>query len=235
MSSRLAPPEVLSLNAREWLTPLTGIEAEHGEARLKRDTYAKGIYRMEGIGGYEYFHVRGPGRMPVTALQRREPTGQWKTWMVDDPLHWIGMRERVMDLPAGRLLVAGLGLGLFAHHLMERPDITQIDVVEIDADVIALIEPTLPDDPRRELVHDDFYRYIAEPIIGLGIDPVDPAWRAEQEAHPRYDAVLWDLAVGGVDETRGDFLTSLAEVLTWLPGATLSQFGLRNNERTILG
>lgn len=216
MSIRVEPPATRVVIAREWHTPLTGVERQHGAARLRADTYAKGIYPMEGIGGYEYVHVRGPGRMPVAVLQRRTPQGGWKTWMVDDPLHWDGMRERVMDLPPGRLLVAGLGLGLFAHHLMERPDITAIDVIEIDPDVIGLIEPTLPDDPRRRIVNADFYRYI-------------------REQQPQHDAVLWDLAVGGPEETRGDFYRALGEVTMHMPGAVLSCFGLRDGKRTILG
>lgn len=221
------PPGTLVVPAREWSTPLTGVTGQHGNARLRQTTYARGLYPMEGIDGFEYVRVRGPGRMPVTTLQRREyvtgsrnVTPRWNTWMVDDPLHWYGMRQRVMALPPGRLLVAGLGLGLFAHHLLERPDITSVEVVEIDPDVIALVAPTLPDHPDLTIVEADFYMHLR---------------RFQRDGWPMPDAVLWDLAVGGPDDTRADFYRSLAEVTFNLPGVHLSQFGLRGNKQTILG
>jgi len=174
-------------------------------------SYGRGGYwRMEGTGGYEFFRVRG-GRLTVMSLDRREPgRKRWKTWMVDDPLHWYGMRELVLDLPPGRLLVAGLGLGLFAHHLMDRPDITSIEVIEIDPDVIALVEPTLPDDPRRVIVRGDYYDRISD--------------------GPAPDAVLWDLAVGTEDQTRPDFLKAQLLTAVYLPGTPLFCFGLRREK-----
>lgn len=208
---------VRKIVARDWRTPLTGKQYQWGNARLRQSTSGKGYYRMEGIEGFELYEIIGPGRMPVTQLQRRDGA-RWKTWMVDDPLHWYGMRERVMSLPAGRLLVAGLGLGLFAHHLMERPDITEVVVVEIDEDVANLIKPSLPDHLSLSVVVGDFYDFLK---TGTGI------WKP--------DAVLWDLAVGQVNETRADFYRSLAEVNAALPGVHLSQFGLRGNAQTIIG
>jgi hypothetical protein len=241
--------QVLRVPAREWATPLTGVERQHGDARLKQVTYPKGYYRMEGMGGYELYEVVGPGRMRVTCLQRRQfidktPTGQhatyslregakWKTWMIDDPLHWVGMRERVMALPPGRLLVAGLGLGLFAHHLMERPDITEVVVVEIDPDVVNLIVPTLPDRPNLKVVTADFYTYLQE-HGRFEWDPGAGEWK-EREVEWQPDAVLWDLAVGGPNETRSDFYRGLAAVATAFPGVALSQFGLLDNKQTIVG
>ena len=182
---------------------------------------------MEGIEGFEFVKVE-KARLPVTMLQRREfshrygngsRATKWKTWMVDDPLHWFGMRERVMSLPPGKLLVAGLGLGLFAHHLMARPDITEVLVIEIDLDVINLILPTLPDHPNLTVMQGDFYEFAAKSKGAI--------WQP--------DAVLWDLAVGGPDETRGDFYRGLAATVTAFPNAHLSQFGLRDNKQTILG
>lgn len=217
MTVRLDLDRTLRLRAREWSTPLTGKDTQWGDARLRPTTYRAGLYPMEGIEGYDYLRVQGPGRMPVTCLQRRSGE-RWETWMVDDPLHWYGMRQRVLTLPPGRLLVAGLGLGLFAHHLLERPDITEYVVVEIDPDVVDLMTAYLPDDPRRSIIRGDFYRVIAD-------------WSSEW----RPDAVLWDLAVGTPEATRGDFYRGFAAVMVAFPETHLSQFGLRNNAQTILG
>jgi hypothetical protein len=207
-------PFTLEIDGRTWRTPLTGVEAcESGNARLKPVAYARGgYYRLEGQGGYEFFYVKG-GRLPVMSLQRRVPgRKQWRTWMVDDPLHWRAMRELVLRLPAGRLLVAGLGLGLFAHHLLlERPDITDVEVVEIDPDVIALVAPTLPADPRLRINEGDYYDRIR-----AGSPP---------------DAVLWDLAVGNQEQTKPDFVKAFVLTAACLPGTPLFCFGLRDTPR----
>lgn len=51
----------------------------------------------------------------------------------------------------GRCLVHGLGLGCTVKGLLSRPEVASIDVVEVDADVIALVEPHLRCD--RLVVH----------------------------------------------------------------------------------
>jgi hypothetical protein len=226
---------LLEVDARKWRTPLTGIEQEHLDARLKPTSYARGFYRMEQMAGYEMYRVMN-GRLPVQRLQRRvydRPRPYWKTWMVDDPLHWLGMRQVVMDLPPGKLVVAGLGLGLFAHHIAaERADITEIVVVEIDHDVVDLIVLTLPDSlfepnaagrPRLQIVRGDYYEFIA----GMSHNREHGLWWP--------DAVLWDLAVGEQRDTRSDFYRALAATSTELPNVPLFCFGLRAGKRTILG
>lgn len=211
MSRRPTLPLTLEVDGRTWRTPLSDVGyREHGDARLIPMPYTRGgYYRMEGTGGYEFFTIRYQ-RITVMTLQRRAPgRKRWRTWMVDDPLHWYGMRELVMDLPPGRLLVAGLGLGLFAHHLQDRPDITDIEVIEIDPDVIALVVPTLPADPRLRIVQGDYYERICD-----GDSP---------------DAVLWDLAVGKQEQTMPDFQKAGILTTVYLPGTPLFRFGLRRS------
>lgn len=207
-------PGTLEIDGTTWRTPLTEVGyRECGGARLKPVPYRRGGYwHMEGTGGYEFYTIRRRG-LTVTSLQRRVPgRRRWQTWMVDDPLHWNAMREIVMDLPPGRLLVAGLGLGLFAHHLQERPDITDIEVVEIDPDVISLVTPTLPTDPRLRIVEGDYY---------ARIDNTDDV----------PDAVLWDLAVGDQEQTLPDFQKAMILTTVYLPGTPLFCFGLRRGPR----
>jgi len=42
---------------------------------------------------------------------------------------------------AGRVLIHGLGLGMFLGAVLRKPEVTHVTVVEIDADVIALVGP----------------------------------------------------------------------------------------------
>lgn len=192
------------LHGRNWKTPLTDVPLKTvGTARLKRVNY-NGVYRHNGVLGYEFYSVRG--WMKVTALQIKDGR-RWKTWMVDDPVHWDGMKEAVEDLPAGRILVAGLGLGLMLHHMASEPRFTEITVIERDPDVIKLILPTLPKDPRVTIIAADYYRYI-------------------KTTTETYDGVLWDLAVGNPAETREDVMKGHI-VTRALLGIEPRIFGLR--------
>jgi len=192
-----------------WTTPLTAVPARRvRDARIKRGSYARGFFEMHNVGGAQYYHVNK--RIPITELQERE-VGGWKTWMVDDPLHWLGMGEKVEDLPPGVVLVAGLGLGLMLHHMKEQDRFTRITVVERSRSVIDLITPTLPDDPRVAIVCDDFYSYIRklsdEKIVGPP------------------DAILWDLAVGEQAETIWQFRVGYGNVKHYFPNVDLHMFG----------
>jgi len=171
----------------KWKTPLTDLPVvEVGNARLAATMYKRGFYAMEGMYGYDFYWVRS--RFKVRALERRSRDGSWKVWMVDDPLHWVGMKAYVEELPPGEILVGGLGLGLCLHHMASLDKFTKITVVEVDRDVIDLISPTLPSDDRVTIVNDDFYRYIGP--------------------EKRFDGILWDLAVGTWHEKVGDISTA---------------------------
>lgn len=43
----------------------------------------------------------------------------------------------------GRVLINGLGLGMFASHCLSQDNIKHVDIVEIDKDIIAMVEPHL--------------------------------------------------------------------------------------------
>jgi hypothetical protein len=191
-----------------WQTPLTNIPAQTvGQARLRHIKKTRGIYHFEGMNGFEFYEVTKS--FQCAYLQRTGPRGGWHTWMTDDPLHWTSMKLLCNRLPAGRILCAGLGLGLMVHHLCGRKDISQIHVIELSQDVIDLIKPTLPKDKRIKITNANFYDYI------------------RQEQACAHDAVLWDLAVGTPAETKSDFLYAFVQVKAELPDIPLYQFGLR--------
>jgi len=200
------------IDGRTWRTPLTQVPLRTvRSARLKKVHY-RGTYHNEGIDGFEYW--RSTTWLPVIILQqwqgRRRPGERWKIWMVDDPVHWHGMAEAVADLPAGEILVAGLGLGLMLHHMAAQPRFTRITVVENNRDVVELMQPTLPPDPRVTIVVDDFYRVLA--------------------TQPPVDGVLWDLATGSPSETFADLVTGKTMVQLYLGGGVpVVQFGVRRS------
>lgn len=54
----------------------------------------------------------------------------------------------------GHVLIAGLGLGMIVHAILENPEVLSVTVVEKYADVIKLVGPTLTD-PRVKCVEGD--------------------------------------------------------------------------------
>lgn len=195
------------VNGSHWATPVQRLWGRvAGDARVIRNFYPQGFYRFEGTFGYELYEVKR--RMPVSLLQRKMG-GAWRTWMVDDPLHWYAMGELVRQLPAGRILCAGLGLGLMLHHLVRRGDVPAITVVEVDPNVTQLVKPSLPSDPRIEIVHDDWEGFLSK-------------------ASGRFDGVLWDLAVGSPVATAQDMTRAAFVHDQTLKGVPLLRFGLRD-------
>ena len=193
---------ILLVYADEWETaPMRYPLSSVGHAKITREAQEKGLYHMHGMGGYEYYVHDSP--LPITEL---EIGG--KTWMVDDPLHWIGIQEFVKHAPPGSILCAGLGLGIVVHHLVKRDDITSIMVVEWDKDVIELITPNLPDDDRVQIINDDYWGYII--------------------SAPLPDAILWDLAVGEGYNPEVNRIFKYATVMhnVFMPGVPYALFGV---------
>lgn len=119
--------------------------------------YCKGVYHMEGVMGYEQLQVLKP--IEFSRLQVKDPGSKWKTLMVDDPMHWLGMQELASLAMPGSVLVAGLGLGLILHHLVKRDDIDKIVVIEIDPEVISFISPYIPKDSRINIINANFFTF----------------------------------------------------------------------------
>lgn len=148
----------------EWRTPATDYpEKELGSVRIVHGFYDYGYFHNYGIRGYKFFSVTK--QIPVTSLEIKETNDGkiWKTWMVDDPPHWWSMQDYARN-SVGMVLVAGLGLGLVTHELLNNIDVDSITVIEKNKDVIDLISPLLPkaENVKFEIIKDDFYIFINE-------------------------------------------------------------------------
>ena len=155
----------------EWHTPATDYpEKQVGSARIKHGFYNYGYFHNYGVRGYKFFEVTK--QIPVTSLEIRDKDNRdkddkeskiWWTWMVDDPPHWWSMQDYAIN-SAGKVLVAGLGLGLVVHELLRNVDVDSINVIEKNKDVIDLIFPLLPkaENVKFQIITKDFYDFIHE-------------------------------------------------------------------------
>ncbi len=192
------------LKIASWETPATKYPlSKRGRVRLKRKPYRRGFYNMEGVRGYDYFTVKKP--IPITSL-----IVDGETWMVDDPLHWYGMQD-LAKAARGRVLVAGLGLGLVIHGLEENEAVTAIDVVEIDEDVIDLITPLIKMKKTR-IINDDFWRYLYE----------------TEETYDTFILDIWVYDETGTTKAGYSMLSALGSVSTRFPSAKIYIWGIRD-------
>lgn len=70
----------------------------------------------------------------------------------------------------GRVLVAGLGMGMIIHALAKNAEVSSITVVEKESDVIALISPSLPKTEKLNVVCADIFKWA--PAIGEKFDTI---------------------------------------------------------------
>lgn len=137
---------------KDWVTFATQYKRETiGTASIITGHYRPGFYLMEGIKGYVVWY--NEHTLHYTSLNING-----KQWMLDDPLHWIGMQELAKST-SGSVLVAGLGLGLVASQLIQNPKVTEIVVIERNSDVIKLIGKYLQS-PKISIINTDFEQYL---------------------------------------------------------------------------
>lgn len=76
--------------------------------------------------------------------------------MSDTPAEMRDLAPLFWQPPSGRILVNGLGLGCVIHGLLASKEVTSIDVVEIDPDVIELVGSQIKD-PRLTIHEGDAF------------------------------------------------------------------------------
>lgn len=189
-----------------WKTPATSYERRQcGSFRIKEVRYSRAYYPCYGLQGAAL--VKATKAIPVTILEERR-NGKWEPWMVDDPPHWWAM-QLYASKAAGRVLTAGLGLGLFHQEVAKNESVSEVVAVERSPEVLSLVGPYLP--PKVRAVVADFRDFI------------------KQDTEP-WDFVLLDLWVAhGIAEKLkllyAEVLPLKEEVKQRFPNATVAVHG----------
>ncbi len=176
-------PRTKPLVIADWRTPVSHYPARKlGRAEIKRtvDKARGSLYYAEGVEGHLFVEYKKNPTVISLEIEGR-------VWMTDQfaytrSLHSFAERSR------GRVLVAGLGLGIVVHQLLANPAVILIDVVERELDVARLVRPLLPRDARVHILHEDFYQYVGR-----------------TQNLTQYDNVIWDLGLwgGGMEREEG--------------------------------
>lgn len=144
-------------------SPINLPEARSGKIQVKHRT----IVGREPVVNYRQAVLRGATPCfadvkPEAPLKIHQLLGDKNgVWMTDRPEELNQIHEMLFHVrPRGRICVGGLGLGILPKTLMELSKlvrITEVVVVEIDADVIKLCEDK---SAGYTVVHDDIKHYL---------------------------------------------------------------------------
>jgi hypothetical protein len=155
---------------------------------------------------------------PELAVEKVLPEDrQWVPIMSDTPAE-IVEHALALNNATGNVLITGLGLGCLPHALLSKPDVTRIDIIEIDPDVIELtgayfIDPrvhihqgsaadlsAVPADLRWDYAWHDIWSHISAKNLvdetaehGISYDTLFDLWRPRVSG--RQDAWAHDLAI----------------------------------------
>lgn len=109
-------------------------EMKIGEYRVAHKTYQPEFrFDMLGRGGY----VRFDSKIVLRMLFHKD-----MLWMSDSPSEIEDM-ERLAERVNGKVLVAGLGMGLLTEILARNPEVHAADVIEISPEIVEMVSPFL--------------------------------------------------------------------------------------------
>jgi len=195
-----------SIMLSENITPATDYPLKKkGTAEIIRRNQDRGLYFMEGVDGKDFYCVEKP--IPVTELLING-----ETVMVDDPLHETGMRKLAAKAK-GKVLVGGLGLGLIAHALEHNLNVSKVDIVEKNPDVLDLVKPHIPEVISEWVMLTRDIPFPDRPITVHKGDVFDKKW-----SEGDYDTIIIDLWVrssGGPLRIAGGGPSDIMDAYMW--------------------
>lgn len=136
-------------------------------------------------------------------------------WMAVKPNEIATMRKPLAEA-SGRVVAFGLGLGYFAFHAANKPDVTEVTVVERDPSVISLFEefllPQFPERNKITVIEDDAFDYARNRLPKTDPDFVfTDLWHDQSDGLPLY-----------LQMKKAERLTPRAEFAYWIEPILLS-------------
>lgn len=115
------------------------------------------LYNLLHLEGKEAHHrvEAGDFKRLMHYCEEREKN---EVVMSNTPMEVITNRAAA-DMATGRVLINGLGLGMLLHYILQKPDVTEVVVVEQSKDVIDLVAPTFLPNPKVSLAWGDAFTY----------------------------------------------------------------------------
>jgi hypothetical protein len=128
-------------------------EGEQGVAKVVHLHLAGEVARQASYVAGEYIPTP-PGSYALLMVQ--EADGQTRC-MMSDLSYERSTCEEFVQRAHGRVLIAGLGLGMVLHPVLAKLVVTSVTVIEKYPDVIDLIYPTLPVNSKLQIYQADIF------------------------------------------------------------------------------
>lgn len=118
---------------------------------------------VDAEGGRTACYVYGEFRNPSPAgtyvsLRVTSNEGESQV-MMSDFYYERATCVEIVKRAHGDVLIAGLGVGMILHPILNKREVRSVTVIEKYQDVIDLIKPTLPRDPRLNIIHADIFEW----------------------------------------------------------------------------
>jgi hypothetical protein len=134
-------------------------EAERGLARVRHLTLEGEAARRANYVAGEYIPTP-PGAYALLFIKSESGSS---TCMMSDLSYERSTCLEVVERAHGDVLIAGLGLGMILHPILEKLEVERVTLVEKFPDVIALISPTLPTTSKLTIVTADIFEWTPPP------------------------------------------------------------------------
>jgi len=129
--------------------------AKHGDASLSHVVVTESMARLDNLTNA----MRGAGYLYVEPGTYARLVVNDTLMMTDTPMERRSNRHFV-HTAHGRVLVAGLGIGMILHAVLRKKEVTHVTVLEKYADVVALVAPSLAKYRKRlTIVTTDVHDY----------------------------------------------------------------------------
>lgn len=147
------PTELDELDPADAAAAVTSFlsDSTSGTWRLRTFSVSDAASMQDAVVGA----ATGSGRFapPGDYIALEQPTSG--TLMMSNTPDELADHAHALEHATGRVLVHGLGLSCVVSGLLAKPDVTHVDVVELESDVIALVAPAYRDEPRVSIHHGD--------------------------------------------------------------------------------
>ena len=134
-------------------------EAERGLAKVQHLALEGEAARRANYVAGEYIPTP-PGAYALLFIKSESGSS---TCMMSDLSYERSTCLEAVERAHGDVLIAGLGLGMILHPILEKPEVERVTVVEKFPDVIALVSPTLPTTSKLTIVAGDIFEWTPPP------------------------------------------------------------------------
>jgi len=134
-------------------------EAEQGLARIQHLALEGEAARRANYVAGEYIPTP-PGAYALLFIKSESGSS---TCMMSDLSYERATCLEVVERAHGNVLIAGLGLGMILHPILQKPEVETVTVVEKFPDVIALVSPSLPASSKLAIIIGDIFEWVPRP------------------------------------------------------------------------